>query len=213
MMPPAGRFQPGDAIAFRDVFRGRIKAAVPLLVVQDSPEQFVGWLPAGARFYLPADEGGNLVKDVFDFHHLVDLPWAMPDSPGQLVISPSARWYSVLVRFYGPEWHVPEWYINLQRPLVRTEFGFDSTDLILDAIVGMTGDWQWKDEPEFTAAVTRGFLTDPEAFAIRAEAETAVADARAGRGPFDKSVLGWRPPRGWKVPVLPADWQEVPPAV
>ena len=47
-MSPPGRFEPGVAVAFRDVFRGRIKAAVPLCLVEDSEESFVGWLVAKA---------------------------------------------------------------------------------------------------------------------------------------------------------------------
>ena len=206
---PADRFQPGDAIAFRDVFRGRIKAAIPLCVVEDSREQFVGWLPAGAKFFLPADRDGNLVKDVFDFNQLVELRWAMPDSPGQLVICPSARWYSVLVRFHGPEWRVPEWYVNLQKPLTRSRCGLDSTDLIIDAVGSAAGEWRWKDELEFVTAVGRGFLSEADVRRVRAEAEAAIADAKAGRAPFDETWLDWRPHPEWDLPVLPARWRDI----
>ena len=203
-------FRTGDAIALRDIFRGRIKAAIPLRVVEDSADKFVGWLPAGSRFYVPADAEGKLVKDVFGFDHLVELPWAMPGSPGQLVIAPADALYSVLVRFFGAEWQVPEWYVNLQRPLERTEIGFDATDLIIDMVVSTTtGDWRWKDELEFAEAVRKGFVSEIEANGIRAAGERALAVAINREPPFDAEWFGWRPPADWAVPELPEGWDEL----
>lgn len=54
-------FERGSSVAWRDNRRGRVGAALPLVVVEDGPEQFVGWLPTGSRFFLPADGEGNLV--------------------------------------------------------------------------------------------------------------------------------------------------------
>lgn len=205
------RFNPGDAVVLRDIFRGRIKAAIPLRVVEDSPDRFVGWLPAGSRFFIPADAQGNLVKDVFGFDHLIELSWAMPASPGQLVVVPSGALYSVLVRFYDPGWQVPEWYVNLQRSLARTEIGFDATDLIIDMVVSTTtGEWRWKDELEFAEAVEKGFMSAMEADDVRAAGESALELAFNGGPPFDAEWLGWRPPSDWAAPELPQGWAELP---
>ncbi|MCC6268692.1 MAG: DUF402 domain-containing protein [Dehalococcoidia bacterium] len=201
-------FQPGQAIAFRDVFRGRVKAAVPLRVVEDSSQRFVGWLPSGARFFLPVDGRGVLVKDVFGFEQLGELAWTVPESAGQLVVCPLGGLYSVVMRFFGPGWQMPEWYINLQSPLTRTRIGFDSTDLILDLVVGKNGDWRWKDEEEFASAIARGFASESEARNIRDAGEAALRHAIAGHPPFDSQWLKWRPPSDWSVPELPAGWAD-----
>ena len=206
------RFFPvGTSIAWRDIRRGRVGAAVPLRVVEDSPGRFVGWLPSGSRFYLPADSNGNLVKDVLGWEKLVELGWSPPHrSPGQLIVAPRTEQFSLIVRFVGESMQVAEWYVNLQAPFWRTPVGYDSTDHILDVVIAADRQsWQWKDEAEFESALQRGYLTPAEAQGIRDAGHRAVELARAGAPPFLDSWRDWRPGAMWPLPALPPGWDRV----
>ncbi len=204
------RFFPvGTSIAWRDNRRGRIGAAVPVRVVEDGPEQFVGWLPIGSRFFLPADRDGNLVKDVLNWERLVELRWQAPDdSPGQLIVAPRGEQFSVIVRFLGSEMRLASWYVNLQAPFWRTPVGYDSTDHVLDAVIAADRQsWSWKDEAEFEAAVDRGYLSAPEREGVREAGLRAVELARRGAPPFIDRWAIWRPDPAWFIPELPGGWE------
>ena len=73
---------------------------------------------------------------------------------------------------------ISTWYVNLEAPLTRTRFGFDTMDHMLDLWV--TTDFtshRWKDEDELLEAVDRGLIDADAAAAIRAEGERAVESA------------------------------------
>ena len=204
-------FSSGESITLRDVYAGRIKAAVSFITIEHTDERFVGWLPAGGEFALPLDSEGRPVKDVMRAHELAVLKWAMPDSPGQLVVAEADSGFTVILRYFGEEWTMPEWYINLQEPLRRTDIGFDSTDYVLDLLVSSDGvRWRWKDEEEFEAAVQQGFVTPDRAAAIRADGSRARELAGAGAAPFDAEFLGFRPDPAWLPPRLNPRWRELP---
>jgi hypothetical protein len=206
------RFFPvGTSIAWRDNRRGRIGAAVPVRVVEDGPEQFVGWLPTGSRFFLPADRDGILVKDVLNWEKLVELLWQTPDeSPGQLIVAPRGEQFSLIVRFTGRDMRVAGWYVNLQAPFWRTPVGYDSTDYVLDVVVAADRQsWSWKDEAEFEATVDRGYLSALEREGIREAGIRAVELARRGAPPFLDRWENWRPDPSWPVPDLPDGWDEI----
>lgn len=204
-------FERGETVTLRDVHAGRIKAAVQFITVEHSPNRFVGWLAAGAQFALPVDESGVPVKAVMRNHRLAELTWAMPNSPGQLIIVPTDAMYSVILRFFGDAWDMPEWYINLQSALYQTEIGFDSTDYVLDLVVAADGSaWRWKDTDEFRTAVRDGFVSRERARTIRAVGDHALALAREGAPPFDSEFRRFRPDPVWTAPALSANWRDVP---
>lgn len=144
-------------------------------------------------------------------HELAELTWAMPGSPGQLVVAPTDCGYSVILRFFGEDWQMPEWYVNLQAPLAPTEIGFDSTDYVLDLIVAADGkSWRWKDNDEFKAAVRAGFVSPERERVIRAYGQEALERARLGVSPFDDEFLAFRPEPAWCAPQLADRWRELP---
>jgi hypothetical protein len=96
------------------------------------------------------------------------------------------------------------WYVNLQEPLRRTPLGFDTCDQLLDLVRTRDGKWRWKDERELGAAVERGFLSNEEAAAIRAEGERVIA-----ADPFPTGWEDWRPDPSWPAPALPPGWDVV----
>jgi len=205
------RFKRGEPVTLRDVYAGRVKAAVSFVTVEHTPARFVGWLPAGGQFALPVDSAGNVVKDVLTAHRLAELTWAMPGSPGQLIIAQEGAAYSVILRYFGDAWAMPEWYVNLQSPLRRTQLGFDSTDHVLDLVVSRDGtSWRWKDEDEFETAVRGGFVIHEQAEGIRATGREALNLARAGTAPFDDEFIAFRPDPDWEPPMLANGWLKHP---
>jgi predicted RNA-binding protein associated with RNAse of E/G family len=102
------------------------------------------------------------------------------------------------------------WYVNLQRPIVRTSLGFDTSDLALDVIIRPDlVTYQWKDEDELAEDVERGFVTTEEGKAIRAEGEGVIETARGQGPPFGDGWEAWQPDASRVVPKIPDGWDRV----
>ncbi len=102
------------------------------------------------------------------------------------------------------------WYVELQDPLRRTPIGFDSMDHILDIVISPDrSKWWWKDEDEFREAEAIGVYSAQEARAIRAEGERAVELMQTNQSPFCDGWETWSPPVEWKIPGLPAGWDNI----
>jgi predicted RNA-binding protein associated with RNAse of E/G family len=95
------------------------------------------------------------------------------------------------------------WYVNFQRPLVRTRMGYDSMDLVVDLVVAPSYEWQWKDNEDFEAAIERGILDEALRGPIALEAERVLHLLERREGPFDPEWTTWRPPNHWATPKLP----------
>jgi len=106
---------------------------------------------------------------------------------------------------WDEDWAFQEWYVNLQLPLRRTRFGFDTADNVLDLVIGRDLTWRWKDEHELEQAVRLGRFSAAEAEAVRLEGERAVVTLEAREWPFDRDWSGWRPDSAWPKPELSAD--------
>jgi predicted RNA-binding protein associated with RNAse of E/G family len=103
-------------------------------------------------------------------------------------------------------WQPLAWYVNFERPFVRTQLGFDTRDLCLDLVVSLEGKVIEKDRKDYDERVASGLINRDEATAV----DEALADAHRAIGaceqPFDQRWLDWRPDPAWSVPPLPADW-------
>ena len=96
------------------------------------------------------------------------------------------------------------WYVNLERPLVRSAVGFDLDDLFLDLLVEPDRSHRWLDEDELEQALEAGLLTTEDAAAARAEGERVLAE-----WPFPTGWENFRPESRWELPELPAGWDVV----
>jgi predicted RNA-binding protein associated with RNAse of E/G family len=96
------------------------------------------------------------------------------------------------------------WYVNIQTPLRRTRWGFDTEDLVLD-VVFQDGLVRWKDEDELAEAVELGRFTSERALEIRREADRAAAALEAGEWPLNAGWESWRADPAWPPAMLPAD--------
>jgi predicted RNA-binding protein associated with RNAse of E/G family len=196
------RWWPGDAIALREMWLGRVWEARPATVVQDEPHQRMLYVPAGIMAMVAVDSSGRDLRLYRDHWNLAErrtsrafLSFAWPEEP-----------YGVLA-FWEPDGTFAGWYVNLETPLRRTALGFDFTDHCLDVLIPPgRSTWTWKDEDELEEAVGRGIFSAEQAARFRAEGERAAARIIGGQPPFDRDWSGWRPDPEWPVPVLPHGW-------
>lgn len=178
----------GDAVALRQLFRGRVWSAAPAIVVRDDPELLALWLPPGVDLLSPVgglfDDWTHAVRRARRRHGILRLT------------RPGAAHSILLFRRDDGSFH--GWYVNLERQLARTAHGIDVDDHLLDVFVEADGRHRWLDEDELAEAVARGIVAAAEAEATRAEGERVLA-----AWPFPTGWEEWRPDPGWPLPELP----------
>ena len=198
------RFEPGETIALRQTWGGRVWAARPATVVEDAPDQTMLFVPVGSFWMAPFRDGKRLkipqsefelVTQRYEDLHVLSFSW--PDT-----------WYAVLL-FLGPDGSAHSWYVNLEEPLRRTGLGFDTLDHELDVIVELDGSWRWKDEDDLAEAIRRGVIPAQDEPRMRADGERAVRRILDREPPFDLDWTTWRPDPTWPIPVLPDGWDRV----
>lgn len=216
------RWAAGTTIVHHEVWAGRVWAARPLIVVADTDENLLAWIPRGTVRKVPApppagaDVAASGRRGTEASHHgivenlasglweHIDHVW---DVDSLWVLEPdawSATWVS-----WTPEGHLG-WYVNIQRPYRRTTVGIEAMDLMLDVVVEPDRSWRWKDAAELDELERRGLFDAATLAAVRAEGQRAVARIEAGAPPFCDPWPSWRPDPAWGRPVLPEGWDEVP---
>jgi uncharacterized protein DUF402 len=187
-----GRRAPGAHALLRQLHGGQIWTAAPVVVVEDSAERVVLWLPSETRGMAAAGE-------FYGDWTLSERRWS---GRGEIVrLSRVGRAHSIL-HFHHPDGSFRGWYVNLEAPLRRTPLGWDFDDHVLDLWIELDGAWRWLDEDELEECVARGVLDSGEAAAARAEGERVIAE-----WPFPTGFEGWRPDPAWRLPSLPAEWR------
>jgi hypothetical protein len=200
-------WEPGDVIALREIWRGAVFEARPVIVVADAPDQAILYLPIGARVAVALDEHEHQLR-------LPDRPWHMGSHEIRTRSALSFAWpdtpYAVLL-LRGANGDVEGWYVNIQEPLRRTALGFDTVDHALDVLIPADRSaWTWKDEDELAEAIDAGLFTEHEAIAFRAAGERGAVRVVQGEPPFDHDWLTWRPDPSWGTPQLPVGWDTLP---
>lgn len=176
-----------------------------MLVVKDEPEETMLYLPGGARCGLPIGDDGRELR-------LPDRDWRLEVRARGPQPALSFAWpetpYAVLLWVAEDAHRV--WYVNLEQPLERTRFGFDTVDHALDVVIELDGtSWRWKDEEELADAVRDGLFTEAEAGEFRRWGERAVERVLSGDPPFDRDWSDWQPDPGWPIPELPEGWDSL----
>jgi uncharacterized protein len=200
-------YVPGDPIAIREIWNGRVWYARPATVVRDEPNLTMLHVPPRVICQEPVAADGSLLRiptDEWSFTETErsersNLSFAFPDTP-----------YSVILGF-DEHATLDLYYVNLQTPLVRSSAGFDTVEHILDVTIPVDrSTWAWKDEDELAEAVERGLFTEEDTAWFRYWGERAVEHVLLREPPFDEDWTDWRPDPAWQDPVLPADWDLVP---
>jgi hypothetical protein len=201
------RHAPGDVVALREIWNGRVWYAWPAIVVLDEPNLRMLHVPAHARCRQPVDPDGTALRLPADRWSLAEvergptsmLSFAFPDTP-----------YAVILGF-DEAGTLLEYYINLERPLAPSPAGFDTVDHLLDVTIAPDRSaWSWKDEDELREAVDRGIFTEEDADWFRFWGERGVEHVLLREPPFDRDWSGWRPDPGWENVALPRDWDLTP---
>jgi hypothetical protein len=200
-------YEPGDPVAIRELWNGRVWYARPAIVVRDEPNLTMLLVPPHVRAKEPVDAAGQPLRIpttdwVFRDTERGDtrmLSFAFPETP-----------YSVILGFEATG-DLREYYINLQTPLVRSPVGFDTVEHILDVTIPPDRtSWSWKDEDELAEALAAGLFTEEDAAWFHYWGERAVEHVLLREPPFDEDWTGWRPDPSWEEPALPADWELAP---
>ncbi|WP_217545715.1 DUF402 domain-containing protein [Streptomyces sp. GbtcB6] len=211
-------FRSGETAVRRDVFRRKVWSAHALHVVDDSAEALVVGCPPGADVLapttwiewlltgdeevriraLPALADGNWQLGRWSWRDTAHLQWVPPDT-----------WFSVNAFYDVSAGHrLTNWYVNFQRPMRRTDLGFDTFDLLLDLVVAPDlSRWDWKDEGEYAHGRRLGVVSEADHRAVEQARAQAVAMIEERGGPFatEANRRAWRPEPDRPAPSLPDD--------
>ena len=188
-------------MALRQLFRGRVWSVTPATVVVDDRSTVVLWLP-------PDVEGKAGDGDPLGEWTLRDIRWA-ERRRGILRLTQLGERRSTLF-FWDDDGAFQGWYVNLERPMTRSPFGFDFEDRILDLWIAADLHWRWLDLDEFRRARELEFLSTVEVEETVADGEQALAAAIAGEPPFRAGWEQWKPDPSWAVPKLDPSWLRPP---
>jgi hypothetical protein len=181
----------------------------PVTVVRDDAEALVAWIAPGTPVAVPRRPDGRGLREapleeMFTARRVQAFgTWF---GRGNIRYAPTGRPWSVWL-FWEDDGSFSGWYVNLEDPHVRDARNVYSTDHVLDVEVEPDGRITMKDEHELVAAVDQGRFTPTEAERYHADAQAAVAEAAAGRPPYDEDWAGFRPDPAWPVPALPPELQ------
>jgi predicted RNA-binding protein associated with RNAse of E/G family len=114
----------------------------------------------------------------------------------------AGHYFGVDLFFGGSEF--VRWYVNFERPYVRTRIGIDTFDLLLDLLVEPDLSYRWKDEDEYAHGRRLGLVTQAEHRSVQRARERVVELIERRAEPFDERWQSWRPDPGWPQPRLPA---------
>ena len=198
-------WQSGETIVHREVWRGQPWCASPVVVVDDSPELFVTYLPEESPFAFPPSADGR------------PHPWLGKQSwrgHGVLMLRRPGEAYSVWHFWEGRDRRFAGWYLNLEEPARRTSIGYDTQDLELDVWIPVDGGWRFKDEELLEQRVLDGRYTPDQVAATRALGDEIGAMLERGERWWDESWASFEPDPAWRAPSFPDGWEAaiVPPA-
>ena len=203
MSPRRSPSQP-RSVLWRYIHRGRIRWAMPNLLIEETPEQVVSLIVPGVVSKAPKDFRHELyVEQLVNGWELDDWVWhtrrILKMTRFDARHSFELHWDHASGAFMG-------WYVNLQEPLRRSPFGYDTFDQMLDIWIEPDGTWSWKDAHELPEAEAAGIFTPAEVAAIWAEGRRVIdrLDSLIPTG-----WEAWQPDPAWSLPTLPEGWDRI----
>ena len=202
-----GMWSSGDSILLRWFWGSELGRVWPATVVEDSPDAIALYVRSGTPTKVRVREDGTPIERSLPYRARFAIPWRIGDGvfsglSALLLVRPGAG--HAFMPFWRGDGEFAAWYVNIQTPLARTRWGFDTEDLVLD-LVFENGVVRWKDEDELEQAVDLGRFTREQAAEIRREGERAVAAIEARAWPLDSGWETWRPDPSWPPATLPDD--------
>jgi len=198
------RFGRGEPVALREIWRGRIFAAIPARIVEDHGDR--------RTFYIGRCVWKSAKHPDGDWLRLPIGDWTLEDRPSEehLLSFSFDGVAAAPILIWNDRWEPRHWYVNLEAPPTSTPIGFDFTDHVLDVLVSIDRTTvTWKDEDELEEAVALGLFTAREAERFREDGERAVKRLVNREPPFHREWTDWRPDPAWTNPELPDGWDHV----
>ena len=192
-------------IVWRHLYRGRLRWAIPNLLIEETPEHVVTLLVPGTVCKAPVDYGRvDYVQQLLQAQEAIgDFVWhtrrSLMIAPREAAHTVSLHWEHATDTFLG-------WYVNLQEPMRPTSIGYDTFDQMLDIWIEPDRSWRWKDWGELIEAEQVGIFTPDEADEIRAEGQRVI-DSLDTLLPTGWEP--WRPDPAWPLPALPENWDRI----
>ena len=195
------RWQPGEVVVHREVWRGVPWCACPVVVVEDTDELLVTYLPEESPFAFPpsADRRPH--------------PWHGKrawDGHGVLMLRRPGEAYSVWHFWDGPDRRFAGWYLNLEEPFRRTAIGYDTQDLELEIWIAAGEPWRFKDQDALEERVRDGRYTPEQRDAILALGAELGTMLDRGEQWWDGRWTEFEPDPAWRGPSFPAGWESAP---
>lgn len=192
----------GATVVVREVWAGRTWSERPAVVAEDDAELIVLWVPKGTTCQTATDPSG-VVREPTRAERFIrrmrSSSWVLgtfeTDIDALWLLRPE-RWHAATLGFVDGTF--AGWYMNLQEPYRRRANGIDTMDLALDLLVAPEGSHRWKDEDELDALVAAGIFPGHYKEFLRSEAESVLADLRAGHPrSIETGRHGGQIRRGW----------------
>jgi hypothetical protein len=198
------RYAPGTPVLLREVWQGKVWTLRPVTVVRDDPDVVMLYIPHGVPWRGAVTLGGEILRVPWE-------PWGLaapkPWFNHVLRFCPAGAPYSVSLVWHE-SWYAFGWYINVEEPVRRSEFGFDYMDWTLDVMVSKDRQYhKVKDADELAEAVRRGVYTGEHAAEIHVAAERGLEHLTGYKPPFNEDYERWRPDPAWPLPGLPERWE------
>jgi protein associated with RNAse G/E len=202
----------GTTIVHQELWRDRVWAARPLVVIEDADDRLLLWLPKGTvrKVVTPPGRFDPPSRKDRVIENLERCDWAYGEHTwdvSSLWILRPGDYHAVWVSWLGSGAHLG-WYVNLQRPYRRAADGIEAMDLMLDVVVEPDLTWRWKDHDKFDEIVERGILDRVTEALVRKESAAMIRRIEARQQPFCDPWPSWRPDPRWGIPALPDDWDQ-----
>ena len=207
-MNPRDHWLHGAHITLRQVWFGKVWAAFPVTIVEDSPSRIAVYISPGAIFMAPICRREDYLRELASTDwQLCEYTWR--DEPMLWSTVPGEA-CSLWTMWQGPDWKHAGWKVNPEARWTRTQFGFDTADYVLDAVVMPDlRSWSWKDEDELSVAVRLQVLTKDRASTVRREAQRVVGRIFGEDRAKIKELATWRPRNTWTIPSLDPTWKQI----
>jgi predicted RNA-binding protein associated with RNAse of E/G family len=200
------RFSVGEIVVLREIWDGKIWAAHPCYVIQDTSELFVVYRPAGTISKLHRSLSGGEVSGLERKNKEWVLDDACRDDIWILRMTIPGETYSVIAFWNTVDNGFRCWYINLEDKARRNGFCIDYTDLLLDLIIDPNlKDWYWDDTDELQEAIELGIISLEQSKSLYNKGQEIRDLIMSGKSIFNQWGK-WCPNPNWKPPILPEGW-------
>lgn len=210
---PAERFAVGDTMIRRDVWFKKVWSALPWRVVHDDGVSMTAAMWPGSSGYAPEhwvswlETGDTAIRERV-FPDLVSgrwnlSPWAWRST---IVLRQVVRdrWFAVSAFFDAENHTFRRWYVDFERPPIRTRYGIDTRDLFLDLVIEPDYSWHWKDEHEFAEAISVGLLTADDVECVKQARQQVLALIEC-RELLRGRWQDWRLDESWQAPTASSE--------